>query len=71
MDLLCFTVLQASQSELMVMTVSEIVHSLIEAHEQGKDVNLNRFASLYHKPINCVGHICINHRFFSHDRMGH
>ena len=30
----------------MVMTVSEIVHSLIEAHEQGKDVNLNRFANL-------------------------
>ena len=37
------TVPQASQAELMVMTVSEIVHSLVEAHEQGIDVNLNRF----------------------------
>ena len=33
---------QASQAELMLMTVSEIVRCLIEAHEEGKDVNLNR-----------------------------
>ena len=33
---------QASKAELMVMTVSEIVKRLIEAHEEGKDVNLNK-----------------------------
>ena len=40
-DIFC-TVTQESQAELMVMTVSEIVRCLIEAHEEGKDVNLNR-----------------------------
>lgn len=34
---------QASKAELMVMTVSEIVKRLIEAHEEGKDVNLNKW----------------------------
>ena len=33
---------QASKAELMVMTVSEVVKRLIEAHEEGKDVNLNK-----------------------------
>ncbi|XP_077991162.1 elongator complex protein 3 [Glandiceps talaboti] len=33
---------QASHAELMVMTVAEVVKQLIEAHETGKDINLNR-----------------------------
>ncbi|XP_035666032.1 elongator complex protein 3 isoform X1 [Branchiostoma floridae] len=36
----------ASPQEQMVLTVSDIVKQLIEAHEQGKDVNLNRIKSL-------------------------
>lgn len=32
----------SSREELMVMTVTEIVNQLIQAHNQGKDVNLNR-----------------------------
>ncbi|XP_062507795.1 elongator complex protein 3 [Corticium candelabrum] len=32
----------ASREELMARTVSDIIRQLIEAHEQGKDVNLNR-----------------------------
>lgn len=32
----------SSREELMVMTVTEIVNQLIQAHQQGKDVNLNR-----------------------------
>ncbi|XP_066274615.1 elongator complex protein 3 [Branchiostoma lanceolatum] len=39
----------ASPQELMVLTVSDIVKQLIEAHEQGKDVNLNRMKSLTSK----------------------
>ena len=35
-------VLSASKEELMVITVSEIVKQLIEAHEHNKDINLNR-----------------------------
>lgn len=31
-----------SREELLVMTVTEIVNQLIQAHEQSKDVNLNR-----------------------------
>ncbi|XP_052099694.1 elongator complex protein 3 [Mytilus californianus] len=31
-----------SREELLVMTVTEIVNQLIQAHEQNKDVNLNR-----------------------------
>ena len=33
---------QASHAELMVMTVSDIVNQLVAAHEQKKDINLNR-----------------------------
>ena len=33
---------QASPEELMVMTVTEIIQELIQAHQEGKDVNLNR-----------------------------
>ena len=35
-------VVSASKEELMVITVSEIVKQLIEAHEHNKDINLNR-----------------------------
>lgn len=35
----------SSREELMVMTVAEIVNQLIQAHQQGKDVNLNRIKS--------------------------
>jgi hypothetical protein len=31
-----------SNAERMMMTVSEIVRHLIEAHDSGKDVNLNK-----------------------------
>lgn len=33
---------QVSKAERMMMTVSEIVKRLIEAHENGKDINLNK-----------------------------
>lgn len=36
------TVQQASQGERMMMTVAEIVKQLIQAHEEGRDVNLNK-----------------------------
>ena len=32
-----------SQAELMLMTISEIISQLVDAHEKKKDVNLNRF----------------------------
>lgn len=35
----------SSREELMVMTVTDIVNQLIQAHQQGKDVNLNRIKS--------------------------
>ena len=35
-------IVSASKEELTVMTVSEIVSELIKAHEEKKDVNLNR-----------------------------
>lgn len=31
-----------SHAELMMMTIADIIKQLIEAHEQGKDVNLNK-----------------------------
>ncbi|XP_059584362.1 elongator complex protein 3 isoform X1 [Alligator mississippiensis] len=31
-----------SRAELMMMTISDIIQQLVEAHEQGKDVNLNK-----------------------------
>ncbi|KAK3584953.1 hypothetical protein CHS0354_009638 [Potamilus streckersoni] len=34
--------INASKEELMVLTVSEIVNELIQAHEKNKDINLNR-----------------------------
>ncbi|XP_053394677.1 elongator complex protein 3 [Mercenaria mercenaria] len=38
-------IVSASKEELQVITVSEIVSELIKAHEQNKDVNLNRVKS--------------------------
>ncbi|XP_060559561.1 elongator complex protein 3 [Ruditapes philippinarum] len=38
-------IVSASKEELLVITVSEIVSELIKAHEQNKDVNLNRVKS--------------------------
>ena len=35
-------VVSASKEELMVITVSEIVKQLIDAHEHNRDINLNR-----------------------------
>ena len=32
----------ASQAERMMMTVAEIVKQLVLAHEEGRDVNLNK-----------------------------
>ncbi len=31
-----------SQAELMLLTISEIISQLIDAHEKKKDVNLNK-----------------------------
>ncbi|XP_056419787.1 elongator complex protein 3 [Hyla sarda] len=31
-----------SQAELMMMTIADVIKQLLEAHEQGKDVNLNK-----------------------------
>ncbi|XP_064267597.1 elongator complex protein 3 [Passer domesticus] len=33
---------QPSQAELMVMSIAEIIRQLLEAHEQGRDVDLNK-----------------------------
>uniref|UniRef100_A0A8C3E8W3 Elongator complex protein 3 n=1 Tax=Corvus moneduloides TaxID=1196302 RepID=A0A8C3E8W3_CORMO len=33
---------ELSQAELMVMTIADIIKQLLEAHEQGKDVDLNK-----------------------------
>ncbi|XP_014818533.1 PREDICTED: elongator complex protein 3 [Calidris pugnax] len=33
---------ELSHAELMMMTIADIIKQLIEAHEQGKDVNLNK-----------------------------
>ena len=40
----CFVPLSGdlSHAELMMMTIADIIKQLIEAHEQGKDVNLNK-----------------------------
>ncbi len=32
----------ASRAELMMLTISEIVNQLIEAHNKGEDSNLNK-----------------------------
>jgi elongator complex protein 3 len=33
---------EASRAELMMLTISEIVNQLIEAHNKGEDSNLNK-----------------------------
>ena len=38
-----FSAPTASKEELMMLTVSEIIAELIRAHEDGKDINLNRY----------------------------
>ena len=32
-----------TKEELMMMTVAEIISQLIKAHEQGEDINLNKY----------------------------
>lgn len=31
-----------SRAELMMMTIADVIKQLVEAHEQGKDINLNK-----------------------------
>uniref|UniRef100_A0A0E9QX34 Uncharacterized protein n=1 Tax=Anguilla anguilla TaxID=7936 RepID=A0A0E9QX34_ANGAN len=31
-----------SRAELMMMTIADVIKQLVEAHEEGKDVNLNK-----------------------------
>ncbi|XP_029820742.1 elongator complex protein 3 [Manacus vitellinus] len=38
----CFTTRGLSQAELMMMTIADVIQQLIEAHEQGKEVDLNK-----------------------------
>lgn len=39
---LCAVALSATNEELMVRTVSEIVSHLIKAHESGQDINISK-----------------------------
>jgi len=42
-NVVCFVLISdLSHAELMMMTIADIIKQLIEAHEQGKDVNLNK-----------------------------
>ncbi|XP_046858486.1 elongator complex protein 3 [Xenia sp. Carnegie-2017] len=41
---------QASRAELMLLTISEIVNQLIEAHNKGEDSNLNKINGLASQP---------------------
>ena len=31
-----------SRAELMMMTIADVINQLLEAHEEGKDINLNK-----------------------------
>lgn len=31
-----------SRAELMMMTIADVIKQLVEAHEDGKDINLNK-----------------------------
>lgn len=31
-----------SRGELMMMTIADVIKQLVDAHEQGKDINLNK-----------------------------
>jgi len=37
-----FTSGDLSRAELMMMTIADVIKQLVEAHEQGKDINLNK-----------------------------
>lgn len=32
-----------SRAELMMMTIADVIKQLVEAHEEGKDINLNKW----------------------------
>lgn len=34
-----------SRAELMMMTIADVIKQLVEAHEEGKDINLNKYES--------------------------
>lgn len=33
---------ELSRAELMMMTIADVIQQLVEAHEGGKDINLNK-----------------------------
>lgn len=33
---------ELSRAELMMMTIADVIKQLVEAHEGGKDINLNK-----------------------------
>lgn len=37
-----------SRAELMMMTIADVIQQLVEAHEEGKDINLNKQVLLLH-----------------------
>lgn len=37
----------SSRAELMMMTIADVIKQLVEAHEQGKDINLNKSVHFY------------------------
>ncbi|MBN3289657.1 ELP3 protein, partial [Polypterus senegalus] len=37
-----FLARELSHAELMMMTVADVIKQLVEAHEEGKDINLNK-----------------------------
>lgn len=37
-----FTSGDLSRAELMMMTIADVIKQLVDAHEQGKDINLNK-----------------------------
>uniref|UniRef100_A0AAR2LZG6 Elongator complex protein 3 n=1 Tax=Pygocentrus nattereri TaxID=42514 RepID=A0AAR2LZG6_PYGNA len=39
---ICDTSRELSRAELMMMTIADVIKQLVEAHEQGKDINLNK-----------------------------
>lgn len=34
-----------SRAELMMMTIADVIKQLVEAHEEGKDINLNKYGT--------------------------
>ena len=41
-NLKCFVAPKLSREELMVKTITEIIQKLVEAHDNGSDVDLNK-----------------------------